>query len=164
VVEPSSLTTRQYELAIPSWSKDLAGLRVAVLADLHVGSRFNGLSKLERIVELTNSLKPDLILIPGDFAIDGVIGGSFVSPEEAAAVLGRLTAPLGVWACLGNHDWWLDPRRVGRALQGQGIRLLEDDAVRSAARNIRARTSSGHVAQRAALSAVRSCRRRHCRV
>ena len=62
VIEPSSLTTQQYDLAIPRWSKDLDGLRVAVLADLHVGSPFNGMSKLRRIVELTNSLKPDLIL------------------------------------------------------------------------------------------------------
>ena len=130
VIEPSSLTTQQYDLAIPRWSKDLDGLRVAVLADLHVGSPFNGMSKLRRIVELTNSLKPDLILIPGDFVIDGVIGGSFIAPEEAAVELGRLTAPMGVWACLGNHDWWLDPRRVGRALQGQRIGVLEDDAVR----------------------------------
>jgi predicted MPP superfamily phosphohydrolase len=105
-------------------------MRVAVLADLHVGSPFNGMSKLRRIVELTNNLKPDLILIPGDFVIDSVIGGSFVSPEEAAVELGRLRAPMGVWACLGNHDWWLDPRRVGRVLQGQGIGVLEDDAVR----------------------------------
>jgi predicted MPP superfamily phosphohydrolase len=128
--EPASLTTQEHELSIPHWSAELAGLRIAVLPDLHVGSPFNGISKLEKIVELTNSLKPDLIVIPGDFVIQEVLGGSFVGPEQAAAVLARLRAPLGVWACLGNHDWWLDARRVTAALQGQKIRVLEDDAVR----------------------------------
>ena len=89
-----------------------------MLADLHVGSPF------------TNSLKPDLIVIPGDFVIHGVRGGTFVAPEDAAAVLARLTAPMGVWASLGNHDWWLDARRVLAALEKQKIGVLEDSAVR----------------------------------
>jgi len=59
-----------------------------VLADLHVGSPF------------TNSLKPDLIVIPGDFVIHGVRGGTFVAPEDAAAVLARLTAPKRDVICL----------------------------------------------------------------
>jgi predicted MPP superfamily phosphohydrolase len=75
------LTAQEHELSVPYWNAELAGLRIAVLADLHVGSPFNGISKLERIVELTNSLKPDLIVIPGDFVIQGVLGGSFVAPE-----------------------------------------------------------------------------------
>src|SRR3982074_2495936 len=129
-LEPASLTTQKHELAIPHWDARLAGLRVAVLADLHVGSPFNGISKLNDIVELTNSLKPDLVIIPGDFVIQGVLGGSFVAPEQAAEVLARLTAPLGVWACLGNHDWWLDARRVVAALEKQKIPVLEDNAVR----------------------------------
>jgi predicted MPP superfamily phosphohydrolase len=128
--EPASLTTRKHELSIPHWSAELAGLRIAVLADLHVGSPFNGISKLNEIVELTNSLKPDLIVIPGDFVIHGVPGGSFVPPEQAAAVLSRLAAPLGVWACLGNHDWWLNARRVMAALEKHKIPVLEDRAVR----------------------------------
>ena len=128
--EPASLTARQHDLSIPYWNGDLEGLRVAVLADLHVGSPFNDIAKLNKIVELTNSLKPDLIVIPGDFVIQGVLGGSFVAPEDAAAVLARLSAPLGVWACLGNHDWWLDARRVAAALEKQKIPVLEDKAVR----------------------------------
>jgi len=41
-LEPASLTTHQHRLLIPDWRADLAGLGVAVLADLHVGSPFNG--------------------------------------------------------------------------------------------------------------------------
>jgi len=129
-LEPASLTTQEHRLLIPDWRADLAGLRVAVLADLHVGSPFNGITKLNRIVDRTNSLAPDLIVIPGDLVIQGVIGGSFVTPEDTATVLTRLRAPLGVWATLGNHDWWLDAPRIAAALERQRIRVLEDTAVR----------------------------------
>jgi predicted MPP superfamily phosphohydrolase len=114
---PSRSSQPLSRLSIPHWHADLAGLRIAVLADLHVGSPFNGIPKLHEIVAITNELKPDLILIPGDFVIQGVIGGGLVTPEDSAAVLATLTTPLGVWACLGNHDWWLDAKRVRSALE-----------------------------------------------
>lgn len=127
--EPASLATKTHALRIPHWNADLAGVRVAVLADLHVGSPYNGIEKLKQIVELTNGLKPDLIIIPGDLVIQGVFGGTFVAPEEAAVVLAHLKAPMGVWASLGNHDYWLDARRVVAALEKEKIGVLQDDAV-----------------------------------
>jgi predicted MPP superfamily phosphohydrolase len=86
------------------------------------------LPKLEAIVAKTNAAKPDVIVLLGDYVIQGVKGGRFVSPEESARVLAGLKAPLGVWAVLGNHDWWLDGERVQRALEGAGISVLEDEA------------------------------------
>ena len=43
---------------------------------------------------------------------------------------GKLEAPLGVWAVLGNHDWWLGAQRVRSAMEASGIRVLENQAVR----------------------------------
>jgi predicted MPP superfamily phosphohydrolase len=128
VLEPASLRVRQHRLSVPHWS---AGrLRIAVLADLHVGSPFNGIDKLRRIVTATNDTSADVVLLAGDFVIHGIRGGTYVPPEEIAAVLSALRAPLGVWAVLGNHDWWLDAHRVGAALEERGIRVLDDSAVR----------------------------------
>lgn len=79
---------------------------------------------------MTNGARPDLILLVGDYVIQGVVGGTFISPERAAASLSGLRAPLGVYAVLGNHDWWLDAGRVGRALTDNGMTLLEDANVR----------------------------------
>ncbi len=104
-------------------------MRIALLTDLHVGSPFNGLGKLEEVVERTNAARPDAVLILGDLVIQDVAGGRFVPPEGIAPVLGRLRAPLGVWAVLGNHDRWLDGPRVTRALTKAGITVLEDRAV-----------------------------------
>lgn len=127
--EPASLKVREHSLEISRWPRSLDGLRVAVLADLHVGSPFNGVNKLQKIVAATNAAKPDLIVIPGDFVIQKVLGGTQVSPEEIVPHLARLAAPLGVYAVLGNHDWWYDAARVRRALEHAGIKVLEDKNV-----------------------------------
>jgi len=125
-VEPRSFSNHRSELTIPDWPAECDGFRVAVLADLHVGSPFNGLDKLRDIVELTLEREPDLVLLAGDYVIHGVLGGQFVSPEDAAVELAALAAPAGVFAVLGNHDWWFDAQRVTRALESVQIPVLED--------------------------------------
>lgn len=128
-LEPASLRNEDYDLAIPHWPQACDGLRIAILTDLHVGSPFNGLGKLERIVELTRKSGSDLILLAGDYVIHGVLGGKFIAPEALTASLRKLSAPLGVFAVLGNHDWWYDASATRRALAAAGITVLEDSAV-----------------------------------
>ena len=128
VFEPASLRNEDHDLVLPGWPGECSGLRVAVLADLHVGSPFNGMSKLAEIVSLTVEAAPDLILLAGDYVIHGVLGGHFEPPESVAEVLAALEAPAGVHAVLGNHDWWFDAPRVRRALETVSIPVLEDQA------------------------------------
>lgn len=128
VFEPATLRVRETTLELERWPAGLDGLRVAVLADLHTGSPWNGRGNLERIVRETNAAGPDLVLIAGDLVIQGVVGGRFVSPEASAEILGGLEAPLGVYAVLGNHDWWLDGPRVMTALRASGVTVLEDSS------------------------------------
>jgi uncharacterized protein len=125
-IEPASLRNEDHVLEIPGWPSGCDGLRVAVLADLHVGSPFNGLDKLDAIIALTERARPDLILLAGDYVIRDVPGGTFVAPEETAARLAKLSAPLGVFAVLGNHDWWFNGARVRAALESAGIPVLDD--------------------------------------
>jgi predicted MPP superfamily phosphohydrolase len=125
-LEPASLRNEDHNLNLPSWPSECNGLRIAVLADLHVGSPFNGIAKLERIVTLTLAAKPDLVLLAGDYVIHGVLGGKFTPPEDAARVLARLAAPMGIYAVLGNHDWLLDADRIINALESAGIHVLDD--------------------------------------
>ena len=127
-LEPASLYNEHHPIHLPNWPEPCDGLRIAVLADLHVGSPFNGLDKLDRIVDLTLNARPDLILLAGDYVIHGVIGGAKVAPEAIAQGLRRLAAPLGVFAVLGNHDWWEDGPRIRRALESVGIPVLEDSS------------------------------------
>ena len=139
-LEPSSLTVRRVSLAVPGWRAEHRGLKVALLTDLHVGAPHMGLGKLRRVVERVNAEAPDVVLITGDFVIGGpqdeggerggVAGGTFVEPEPIAEELRALRATQGVYAVLGNHDWWFDGERVGRALEAAGLRVLENDAAR----------------------------------
>ena len=128
--ELGSLVLKDHELSPPDWPESLDGLKIALLADLHVGSPRNGVHRMRRLVEETNQTKPDLILIAGDFVIHGVVGGSYVEPEQIGQILSRLSAPLGVFAVLGNHDWWAGPRQVQAALEQGGIPVLDDRGVR----------------------------------
>jgi predicted MPP superfamily phosphohydrolase len=128
-LEPASLRNEDHALELPAWPAACSGFRIAVLADLHVGSPFNGLANLDEVVELTRKAAPDMVLLAGDYVIHGVVGGSFEPPEAIARTLGRLEAPAGVYAVLGNHDWWFDPARVQAALEAVSIPVLEDRAV-----------------------------------
>ena len=128
-LEPASLRVVQHRVVIPTWPKACSHLRVAVLSDLHIGSPFNGLNHLKNIVELTNAAAPDLVLLPGDFVIQGVFGGKFVPPESTAHELANLRAPMGVYAVLGNHDWWLGAQRVQAAFESNLIPVLEDRSI-----------------------------------
>lgn len=126
--EPASLVVREETLSVP-WPAT-TGPRIAVLADLHVGSPFNDLDRLRDVVRRTNAASPDVICILGDLVTQGVRGGTFVPPEDIAAVLADLKAPAGVFAVLGNHDGWFDHDRVERALVKNHVRVVEDTAVR----------------------------------
>jgi predicted MPP superfamily phosphohydrolase len=138
-VEPSMrLVVTTYRPQPPNWPADLP-LSIAVLADLHVGEPVMGLARIEEIVERTNALKPDIILLLGDYMPSLRIITRYVPLPEAARVLAGLKAPLGVWSVLGNHDWWDDSNvqrdrkgwpLVRRALEGAGIPVLHNKALR----------------------------------
>jgi predicted MPP superfamily phosphohydrolase len=128
-IEPGMLVVRHRRMELPGWKSEL---RIAVLSDLHVGSPHVGLDKLRTIVERTNAEQPELVVLLGDFVTggpNGTRGGGFVEPEQTAAELKKLLAPLGVFAVLGNHDWWYDGEHVGKALTDAGIPVLENRAV-----------------------------------
>jgi hypothetical protein len=134
VIEPSRLVVNRAELTIPNWPPALSGIRVALLSDIHVGSPFWDLARLRELVTRVNAEQPDLVLLGGDYQTNGVIGGKFVAVEPIAAELGKLHAPLGVIAVLGNHDWFSGGQRSRAALEANGIAVLDDQVVSVSAR------------------------------
>jgi len=127
-LEPRRLVFRELSLAVPSWPAELGDLRLALISDLHVGSPYWTPERIAGLVTETNQRRPDLVLLAGDYLINGVKFGTWVDPEAIARELGALRAPLGVVAVLGNHDWWNGGARVRRALESQGIVVLENQA------------------------------------
>lgn len=100
-----------------------------MVSDLHIGSPHVGLAKLRAVVAKVNAGRPDVVVLLGDFVIQDVIGGQFIPPEQIAPELRNLRARRGVYAVLGNHDWWLDAPRVARALRSAGLQVIDDTAV-----------------------------------
>ncbi|MCA1614434.1 MAG: metallophosphoesterase, partial [Acidobacteria bacterium] len=129
VIEPDRLVVREVALSLPRWPADAGRLRLAVVSDIHTGSPHVDASKLDELVEEINRLKPDAVLLLGDFVISGVAGGEFIGPEVTSERLKGLRPAHGTFAVLGNHDWWEGGERVWRSLEGAGVRVLENDAV-----------------------------------
>jgi len=125
--EPGWLQQRDLTLAVADWTGP--PMTIAVAADFHVGAPHAGLPMLRQVVDQLNAGNPDLILLPGDFVIQGVLGGQAIDPVQIAEEFGRLKAPLGVFATLGNHDWWHDGQQVRQALEQKGIRVIENGAI-----------------------------------
>ncbi|MPZ40155.1 MAG: metallophosphoesterase [Rhizobiales bacterium] len=127
-----------YDLKLRRWPDDLH-LTIAVVADLHACKPWMDLDRIQSIVRQTNDLKPDLIVLLGDFISSMRYVTGSVPTDEWSKALGALKAPLGVHAILGNHDWWDDrtaqttghgPTFTRVALERVGIPVYENDAVR----------------------------------
>lgn len=112
-------------------------LRIALLSDFHANRPFMGPRKLKKLVEQTQSLAPDMILLLGDYA-GHVIGGESLSPDEVTDAFRLFEAPLGVFAVFGNHDWRNDPAPEPehsvptiwhRAFSTAGIPFLSNDVL-----------------------------------
>ena len=135
LIEPNRLVIHPETIQISNWPKDLSGLRIAVISDIHTGGPFINDKKLREIVALTNQLNPDLIVLLGDYMSPNSWHSHRVEPEVTAAVLKDLRAPLGVYSVLGNHDWWYSGKKVRAAFEQVGIPGLEDESVEIKWRN-----------------------------
>jgi hypothetical protein len=94
VVVPSRVRVDDLPLVVPGWPPGLDGLRVAVLADLHVGAPWVGLPAARRLVDRVAAARPDLVLLLGDHLAD-VHLGTRLDPEPGGGAPGgrRDTAP-----------------------------------------------------------------------
>jgi len=138
-IEPLLVTmVTRYRVAPQVWPAGLK-LNVAVLADIHACEPWMTVERIEAIVHATNALNADVTVLLGDYVaghkkITGIV------PDQAwARALARLRAPLGVYAILGNHDWWADPvaQTLGhgpiaarKALESVGVPVFENDRIR----------------------------------
>ncbi|AMA60423.1 metallophosphoesterase [Bradyrhizobium sp. CCGE-LA001] len=138
-VEPVlRLRITRYHPTPRQWPADFP-LKIAVIADVHACDPWMPLERIEAIVDRTNALKPDIIVLLGDYVAGLHHVTRIIPSSEWAKVLGGLKAPLGVHAVMGNHDYWDDrtvqrtghgPTIAHRALEAAGIPVYENDVVR----------------------------------
>ena len=123
-VEPWWLTLERVRVPIAGLPPAIEGLTIAQLSDLHWGKDVKE-SHIARAVDMAQKTKPDLILLNGDY-----VTHSARDIEDCARELTRLTAPLGVYAILGNHDHWTNAQVVRAGLEAAGLPVLLNTHVR----------------------------------
>jgi len=136
-IEPNRLVIHEEAIQIDNWPKELSGLRIAIISDIHTGAPFVNDNKLREIVARTNQLNPDLVVLLGDYMSPNSWHSHRVEPEVTAAGLKDLRAPLGVFSVIGNHDWWYNGNKVRAAFEQNGIQVLDNET-----REIKWRNSS----------------------
>ena len=99
-------------------------LTIGHLSDFHSGRAF-GRGDIQTCVDMLNAQSPDVIVLTGDFVDRYSRIVDYV--EIAAEALSSLRAPLGVYAVLGNHDYWTDARGVKAQLADAGITVLVNE-------------------------------------
>jgi predicted MPP superfamily phosphohydrolase len=127
-VEAQSLVVTRYAPRPPAWPSGHR-MSITVIADIHAGGPNMTASHVRRMVDTVNELKSDLVVLLGDYIATYRFVDVRMPNRIWAAELARLTAPLGTWAVLGNHDWWHDPAGIRTSLTAVGIPVLENDAV-----------------------------------
>jgi len=99
--------------------KTLDGFRIAQLSDIHIGP-FSTAAYIRRCVAITNGLKPDLIVLTGDY-----IAWDPSREREVVRKLAGLRAPQGVFGCMGNHETESNTEDYAASLFAeQGIHIL----------------------------------------
>ncbi len=128
----------RYAITPPGWPSGQR-LRLVILSDFHACDPWMPLSRVEGLVQRANALGGDVTLLLGDYVSGRKMPHWDVDPDRLAAILAGLSAPLGVHAILGNHDWWTDrevmrtrqgPTFVHRALAKAGIDVMQNKALR----------------------------------
>jgi uncharacterized protein len=138
-VEPLlRLDVTSYDITPPQRPTGLQ-LKIAAIADLHACDPWMSPAHVEAIVQRTNALDADVIVMLGDYVASHRYVTQQMPPSDWASVLAQLKAPLGVHAILGNHDYWSDRtiQREGQgktvarqALEAVGIPVYENDVTR----------------------------------
>nr|WP_234991525.1 metallophosphoesterase [Pectobacterium actinidiae] len=114
---------RTVEVELKQLPPALDGFRLVQLTDLHA-SRLLQRPWMEAVVAKTNALKPDLTVITGDLA-DGTVSARHDDMEP----LRNLTAPHGVFAIVGNHEYYVEYTQWVQRLNTLGLRMLLNENV-----------------------------------
>ncbi len=127
------LAVKEWTVAHADWPKSAKPLRIGIMTDIHAVEPWMPAARVGDIVERLNRLRPDLIVLLGDYvnALKLRFHSALVPVAEWTAALKELHAPLGVFAVLGNHDHWSgEAPAIRRSFEKVGIHLLENSAVR----------------------------------
>jgi uncharacterized protein len=119
-VEPSWIEVREVSMPLPHLAPEFAGYRMVQLSDIHA-DRWMTTDRLAKIVRRVNQLKPDLVVLTGDFVTRSA---EEFSPNLAA--FSQLRSVDQTLAVMGNHDAWTNPLMIQNVLEAAGVQVLNN--------------------------------------
>ncbi len=123
IIIRKNLVVREVPFKFANLPKDLEGLRLVQLSDMHMGA-FYSAGDLARAVDAANGLRADLMLVTGD-----LITGRYDPLDRCLLELKRLRAASGVWGCLGNHEMHAKVQNyTTQKAAAMGMRFLRQEA------------------------------------
>lgn len=128
-VEPNALIVRRVTVVSENWHGP--PITIAALADVHVTSPSMPARRVEEIVRRVNALRPDLVLLLGDYVASHE-HEDHRAPQQrnevtnGIAYFAALDAPFGVVAITGNHDWYYGAAEIRTQLENAGVAVLRN--------------------------------------
>ena len=121
--ESNTLSIEHITIPIANLKPALEGFKIVQMTDFHLYP-FTQLDLVERAVAASNSLKPDLTVLTGDY-----VWRNINAMDDLAPALAKLDAKYGVFATIGNHDIWLDVEAVKNSFKAVGLPVLENQGI-----------------------------------
>jgi predicted MPP superfamily phosphohydrolase len=119
----SDVEVKDVSVKLDRLPRELSGMSIVQLTDIHVGPTI-GERFMRTIVEKTNALKPDAVVITGD-----LVDGSVEQLAQQVAPLAKLSARFGVYFVTGNHEYYSGVKEWTEHLSSMGIRVLRNEKV-----------------------------------
>lgn len=126
----SDPVVRRARIGLPNYPAGQAPITAVLISDIHVAGPDMPPERLTNIVGQINALKPDIVLMAGDFVSDKRVATKFYPFADAVKPFAGLRPRLGSFAVLGNHDFWRDESEARTSLRAVGVRVLDNEAVR----------------------------------
>jgi uncharacterized protein len=123
VIAASPPAVRRVPITIPGLDPALDGLRIVTFSDAHLSATWRR-ARLERVVELVNGERPDVVAIVGDL-VDAPVS----ELREDVAPLADLVSAQGVYFVTGNHEYFTDTEPWMRHLPTLGVDVLRNERV-----------------------------------
>jgi uncharacterized protein len=123
VIANSAPVVRRVPITLQRLDPALDGLRIVTFSDAHLSATYGG-RRFERLVEIVNAQRPDVVAIVGD-----LVDGSVDELREDVAPLADLVSDQGVFFVTGNHEYFVDTNAWLRHLPTLGVQVLHNERV-----------------------------------